>query len=85
MTQFYYFSTAWCGPCKAFKPVVQEVVAEKNIPMQFIDAQHNQALAQQFGVTSVPTIIAAKNGQTVFRHTGAMAKSALANTLAALI
>ena len=84
MTQFYYFSTAWCAPCKSFKPVVQEVVAENGIPMQFVDAQQNQALAQQYGVTSVPTIVVANNGQVAFRHTGVMAKSQLAKALSGL-
>ena len=81
MAQIYYFSTAWCGPCKAFKPVVQQVAAENQLSIQFVDAQQDPSLAAGYGVSSVPTIIVADNGRVKFRHTGVMSKNDLANTL----
>ena len=81
MTEFYYFSTNWCAPCKTFKPIVQQVCAENQIPVQFIDAQQQPELAARFGVSSVPTIVVAQNGQVQFKHTGVMPKPILESKL----
>jgi len=83
MAEFYYFSTTWCGPCKTFKPVVQQVAAENQLPIQFIDAEQNPDMASKFGVSSVPTIVVAQNGQVQFKHTGAIPKQALQSKLVA--
>lgn len=82
MTEFYYFSTQWCGPCKAFKPVVQQVVGELGVPMQFVDAEQNADLATRYSVQSVPTIVVAQAGQPIYRNTGTMSKQQLASVLA---
>lgn len=81
MTEFYYFSTTWCGPCKVFKPVVQQVVADNGIPMQFIDAEQSPDLAAKFNVRSVPTIVVVKDGSVVFNRSGQLPKTQLANIL----
>jgi thioredoxin 1 len=81
MTEFYYFSTAWCQPCRAFKPVVQQVIGELGVPMQFLDAEQNPDLAQKFSVTSVPTIIVAQGGQPIYRNIGVISKAQLTNAL----
>lgn len=85
MAQIYYFSTTWCGPCKAFKPIVQQVAAEKQIPIQFVDAQQDPSLAAGYGISSVPTIVIAENGHIKYRHTGVLAKSELERVLMAHI
>jgi thioredoxin 1 len=79
MADFLYFSTAWCGPCKMFKPIVQGVAAETGTNVQFVDAEQNQALAAQYSITSVPTIIVSQNGQTIHRHSGVMSKQQVAS------
>lgn len=72
-----YFSTAWCGPCKMFKPVVQQVSQETGVNVQFIDAEISP-LAQTYQVTSVPTIIVLDNMNNIaFRNTGVMGKPQL--------
>lgn len=72
-----YFSTAWCGPCKMFKPVVQQVSQETGVPVQFIDAE-TSPLAQTYQVTSVPTIIVLDNMNNItFRNTGVIGKAQL--------
>ena len=60
-----YFSASWCGPCKMFKPVVNELIQEGH-PIEIIDVDENQELAQQYQVMSVPTIVVEENGQVTF-------------------
>ena len=79
MADFLYFSTSWCGPCKMFRPIVQGVAAETGTNVQFIDAEQNQALAAQYSITSVPTIIVSQNGQAMHRHSGVMSKQQVAS------
>lgn len=84
MANILYFSTTWCGPCKAFKPVVQEVAAETGKAVQYIDAEQNAQLAAQYNVTGVPTIIVAEGNTVMHRHTGAMSKQQLKSFFSSL-
>ena len=68
-----YFTATWCGPCKAFKPVMNEVAGEGH-SIQFIDVDENQSLASQYGVRSVPTTVIEENGVEVDRFVGAQLK-----------
>mgnify|MGYP001162410599 FL=1 len=68
-----YFTATWCGPCKAFKPVMNEIKSE-GYSIQFIDADDNQALMQQHNVRAVPTTIIEENGVEVDRFMGALPK-----------
>ena len=76
-----YFTATWCGPCKAFRPVMNEVVGE-GYSIQFIDVDENQSLASQYGVRSVPTTVIEENGVEVDRFVGALSKEAVKNKLA---
>ena len=82
MTEFYYFTATWCQPCKAFRPVVEQVAAELGIPMRFTDADNNPDFTGRFGITSVPTIIVAQNGQPIYRNVGVISKNQLSTALA---
>ena len=44
-----YFTATWCGPCKAFKPVMTEIMNEGH-SVQIVDVDENKALAQQYNV-----------------------------------
>ena len=77
MAKILYFSTQWCGPCKSFKPVVQQVAQETGAPVQFIDADQQRDLAVRYGVSSVPTIIIEVGGNIVNKLTGPQPKSTL--------
>lgn len=81
MTTVLYFSTQWCGPCKMFFPIVEEVTSTMSIPLTKVDAEQNRELAGQYQVTGVPTTIILKNGQPVFRKTGIIPKPQLISTL----
>jgi thioredoxin 1 len=75
-----YFTATWCGPCKAFKPVMNEVAGE-GYSIQFIDVDENQSLASQYGVSSVPTTVIEENGVEVDRFVGALPKETVKNKL----
>ena len=75
-----YFTATWCGPCKAFKPIMNEVAGE-GYSIQFIDIDENQSLASQYGVRSVPTTVIEENGVEVDRFVGALPKETVKNKL----
>ena len=76
-----YFTATWCGPCKAFKPVMNEVAGEGH-SIQFVDVDQNQELASKYGVRSVPTTVIEENGVEVDRFVGALPKETVKNKLA---
>ena len=59
-----YFTATWCGPCKAFKPVMNEIKSE-GYSIEIIDLDSNQALANQYNVRSVPTTVIEEKGVEV--------------------
>lgn len=68
-----YFSASWCGPCKMFKPVVNELIEEGHA-IEIIDIDNNQTLAQQYQIQSIPAIIFEEDGQVVDSLLGATSK-----------
>ena len=75
-----YFSATWCGPCKAFKPVIQEAVSE-GYNIEQIDIDSNQDAAVEYGVRSVPTVVILQNGTEVDRIVGSVPKQSLLDKL----
>ena len=75
-----YFTATWCGPCKAFKPVMNEVAGE-GYSIQFVDVDQNQELASKYGVRSVPTTVIEENGIEVDRFVGALPKHSVIQRL----
>jgi len=73
MKTIKYFTATWCGPCKAFKPIMKEV-ANDGYSVEFIDVDEQQNLAQQYGVRSIPSVVIEENGVEVDRFTGAQPK-----------
>jgi len=51
-----YFSAAWCGPCKSFGPIMDQV-AQSGIPVQKVNIDTENELTAKYGIRSVPTVI----------------------------
>lgn len=63
----------WCGPCKMFGPIYDKVSAQhEDVVFGKVDTEAQQALAAGAGITSIPTIMAFKEGVLVFRQSGAL-------------
>ena len=73
MKTMKYFSATWCGPCKAFKPIMQEM-ANDGYSIEFIDVDQSQETATKYGIRSVPTTVIEENGIEVNRFVGAIPK-----------
>lgn len=74
------FYADWCGPCKMMGPVVEEVSGElDNVKVCKINIDEEMDVAQRYGVMSIPTFIAFKNGEIAGKQVGAVPKSALAD------
>lgn len=71
------FGAEWCGPCKAFKPVLEAYAAENGIEAVYVDVDESNQIASQFHVMAVPTLGFFKGGQMVDRRAGNMPKSVL--------
>ncbi|MFC2778178.1 MAG: thioredoxin [Pauljensenia sp.] len=72
------FWATWCGPCRQFGPIFEEA-SEKYPDVVFgkIDTDDQQQLAMAAQVTSIPTLMAFRDGVAVFRQSGALHLSAL--------
>lgn len=73
------FFATWCGPCKMLHPVL-ETVSEKldgKVVVAQVDIDQQQALAGQFGVQAVPTLVFFKGGKPVLATSGYMDENGL--------
>ena len=73
------FYATWCGPCKMMHPVLEQLKDKQAERLRIIkiDVDKNPALAAQFQVQSVPTLIAFREGNVLWRQSGALTLSQL--------
>lgn len=73
------FWAAWCGPCRMLSPVVDEIAEELDgkIKVGKLNVDDEQALAGQYGVMSIPTLILFKDGVVAETSVGVKPKDAL--------
>ena len=70
------FWAEWCGPCRMVSPILEEVAEEKKdeIKLVKINVDQNQNIAFQYGIQSIPTVLAFYDGKLVARVIGARTK-----------
>ena len=70
------FWATWCGPCRMMAPVVDAIAKEKDgeIKVCKVNIDENQALAEKYGVMSIPTFVIIKNGNETGRTIGVQSK-----------
>ena len=76
------FWAAWCGPCRAVAPVLEDVANEHGVPLMKVNIDENPGLAARFGIQSIPTILFVKHGEVVDRVIGAAPRAAFQRVIA---
>jgi len=77
------FFAEWCGPCKMMPPILQQVYTQLGDKVRIIkiDVDKNPAIAAQFAIQSIPTLIIFKKGTIVWRQMGAVPANILEKQL----
>jgi len=70
------FWAEWCGPCKMLAPVLDEIAREQGdrIKIAKVNVDDNPALAQRYGIQSIPTLLYFSNGEVQNQTIGAVSK-----------
>lgn len=68
------FYAEWCEPCKAMKPILEELKRMKGeqIRVAKVDIEKHKELASYYKIQSVPTLMLFHNGTLLWRHSGVM-------------
>lgn len=77
------FYADWCGPCKTLSPIVQDVAKSLSgkVKVIKINVDKNNALAAQFNIRSIPTLILFKKGVPTWRKAGLLTKRELIKSI----
>jgi thioredoxin 1 len=77
------FWAEWCGPCHAVAPVLDKIAAERDgeVKLVKVNIDEEQALAQRYGIASIPTMVLFKDGAPAAAAIGAQPKGMLERSL----
>jgi len=75
------FWAPWCGPCKMMAPAFEQAAAqlEPGVRLAKLDTEAEQAIAAQYSIRSIPTMIVFRGGREVARQPGAMGAADIVN------
>ena len=81
------FWAEWCGPCRMVSPILDEIAGEHGdkITIVKVNVDEEPALAQQYGITSIPAMQVFQGGEVVKSIIGAKPKPALLSDLSSFI
>ena len=72
------FNAGWCGPCRAMKPMLDELAENSAYKIVSIDIDEEDELAEEYDVSSIPCLVVFKGGEEVNRSVGLIPKDAIA-------
>lgn len=75
------FYADWCGPCHAVEPVLKKVAEEYGLPIVKVNIDEEREITEEFGVSSIPTIVYLVEREEMARSTGALPKTKLVEAL----
>lgn len=77
------FTAAWCSPCKTMEPILAALATEYagRVRLVATDVNDEPALAEQFGVRSMPTLVVLRDGREVGRVVGSRPRAFVAGVL----